>query len=134
MLRPVGQVGLSLTAFSERLRALPEGRGEGAAEVSRGAEAASVGDFGDAQGGVGGETLRLAPEFLSGDVTFACYDGDRVSYKPNPANRWNKLVEYKNDSATITADGILTAKAPGTVMVVIRTANLEKEIIPVCVA
>lgn len=81
-----------------------------------------------------GETLRLAPEFLSGDVTFACYDGDRVSYKPNPANRWNKLVEYKNDFATIAADGILTAKAPGTVMVVLRTANLEKEIIPVCVA
>lgn len=78
-----------------------------------------------------GETLRLVPEFLTGEITFDCYDGDRVSYKPNPANRWNKLVVYKNDFATIAADGILTAKAPGPVMVVMRTSSLEKELVPV---
>ena len=80
-----------------------------------------------------GETLKLEPEVLSGKVSFACYDGDSVTRLPNPKNRWNKLVAYKSDFATIASDGTLTAKAPGPVMVVLRTEGLEKELYPLII-
>ena len=70
---------------------------------------------------------------LTGPVTWACYDGDRVTYKRNPKNRYTSLVEYRNDYATIAPDGTLTALKPGSVMVLAMDAARNKEIFPVTV-
>lgn len=80
-----------------------------------------------------GERLKMSPEMLSGRLTFGCYDGDRISYKPNPNNRRNPLVSYKNEFATITETGVLVAHKPGPVMVVMRNEKFEKEMLPVLV-
>ena len=80
-----------------------------------------------------GETCSFAGTQLTGPITWACYDGDRVTYKPNPKNRYTSLVEYHNDYATIASDGTLTALKPGPVMVLAMDAARNKEIFPVTV-
>ena len=70
-----------------------------------------------------GATCAFASTQLTGPVTWACYDGDRVTYKPNPKNRYTSLVEYHNDYATIAPDGTLTALKPGPVMVLAMDAS-----------
>ncbi len=78
-----------------------------------------------------GATLKLTAPQLKGAITWGCYDADRVIYKPNPRNKYTSLISYANDCATIAADGTLTAKKAGEVMVVAMDANLNKEIFPV---
>ena len=80
-----------------------------------------------------GATCSFTSTQLTGPVTWACYDGDRVTYKPNPKNRYTSLVEYHNDYATVAADGTLTALKPGPVMVLAMDAARNKEIFPVTV-
>ena len=78
-----------------------------------------------------GGTLKLAAPLLSGEITWGCYDADRIVHTPNPKNRYNPFVTYMNDLATIAADGTLTAKKAGEVMVVAMDKDLNKEIFPV---
>lgn len=78
-----------------------------------------------------GGTLKLAAPTLSGAVTWGCYDADRIVHTPNPKSRYCPLISYVNDCATIAADGTLTAKKAGEVMVVAMDKDLNKEIFPV---
>ena len=80
-----------------------------------------------------GGTLRLEARMLSGPLTWGCYDADRISYSPNPKNRYNHLVSYHADLAEIASDGTLTAKKPGEVMVLAMDARLDKEVFPVVI-
>ena len=80
-----------------------------------------------------GDRLPFRATLVQDGVTFACYDGDGIQFKPNPNNRYNPFVEYKNEFATITSDGLLTAVRPGPVMVLARDGKLNKEIFPVTV-
>lgn len=80
-----------------------------------------------------GEKVAFTSNLLTGPITWACYDGDRVTYKPNPRNRYTRLVEYHNDYATVSPDGALTALKPGPVMVLAMDSALNKEIFPVTV-
>ena len=80
-----------------------------------------------------GGTLKLDARMLSGPLTWGCHDADRISYTPNPKNRYVPLVSYHNDVATIAPDGTLTAKKPGEAMVLAMDARLDKEIFPVVV-
>jgi hypothetical protein len=80
-----------------------------------------------------GSTFRFSAPNLSGALSWACYDGDRVTYKRNPKNRYTSLVEYHNDYATVASDGTLTALKPGPVMVLAMDAARNKEIFPVTV-
>lgn len=80
-----------------------------------------------------GETLRFEPSFFGGDTTFACYNGDRIGFRPNPGNRWNPFVVYGTDFAEISATGVLKARKPGLVMALAMDAHLNKEIFPVTV-
>jgi len=80
-----------------------------------------------------GRPLAFRAPLLEGPVTWGCYDAADVTYKPNPKNRYNPLVAYSNELATIAADGTLTALKPGEIMVVARDAKLNKEIFPVTI-
>ena len=80
-----------------------------------------------------GDTLKLDARMLSGPLTWGCYDADRITYTPNPRNRYVPLVSYHNDVATIAPDGTLTAKKPGEAMVLAMDSRLDKEIFPVVV-
>ena len=80
-----------------------------------------------------GGTLKLEARMLSGPLTWGCYDADRVTYSPNPKNRYVSLVSYHDDVAAIAPDGTLTAKKPGEAMVLAMDAKLDKEIFPVVV-
>ena len=80
-----------------------------------------------------GGTLKLEARMLSGPLTWGCYDADRITYSPNPKNRYVQLVSYHDDVATIAPDGTLTAKKPGEAMVLAMDARLDKEIFPVLV-
>lgn len=75
-----------------------------------------------------GETFR-ADGYAKGVKTrFACYDGDTVTFKPDPNNRWGSLIEYKNEFAEISADGVVTAKKPGPVVVLAMDGAWNKRI------
>ena len=80
-----------------------------------------------------GGTLKLEARMLSGPLTWGCHDADRITYTPNPKNRYVPLVSYHNDVATIAPDGRLTAKKPGEAMVLAMDARLDKEIFPIVV-
>lgn len=78
-----------------------------------------------------GETCRFAAPLLEGPLTWGCHDGERITYTPNPKNRYNPFVSYFNDCATISSDGTLAAKKAGDVMVIAMDRDLNKEIFPV---
>lgn len=80
-----------------------------------------------------GETVKFEPSQFKGPFSFACYNGDCVTFKPNPQNRWNPLVAYGTDFADISAEGVLTARKTGPVMVLAMDADRNKEIFPVTV-
>ena len=71
---------------------------------------------------------------LPGRITWGCYDADRVDNKPDPTNRWMKLAVYHNDVATISSDGVLSARKSGESVVVALAENGDKELFPVRVA
>jgi len=79
-----------------------------------------------------GATSRFATTL--GAVRWGCYDADRVSFKPDPDNRWNRLLEYHNDFATIDAQGVLTGRKAGESVVVALAPDGRKEMFPVTVA
>ena len=97
-------------------------------------------------GGGGNRTLNCRPiclplrethkftTSLSGTVSWGCYDADRVDNKPDPTSRWSKLAIYHNDVATISPDGVLTARKPGESVVLALAENGDKELFPVVVA
>lgn len=78
-----------------------------------------------------GERRRIVPKMLSGPITFGCYDGDRVTFRVNPKNRYQSFVEYGNDLATMSGSGEFVALKPGPSVVVMRNARLDKELLPV---
>ena len=71
-----------------------------------------------------GETRRFT---AAGSAKWACYDGDRLSFSPAPDNKWQKLYRYFDDVASISSDGILTAKRPGESVVLAIAPNGDKE-------
>lgn len=81
-----------------------------------------------------GGTLQLKTTCLTGDVRWLCHDGDRYTTKPNPESRWCPLIVTHEDFATVTDGGLLTAKAPGTVMAVAYLPDGTREIFPVVVS
>ena len=81
-----------------------------------------------------GESLRLRSAKWMGDVSWGCYDADRVIKRQNPANRYQSFCSYFNDVGEISSDGTFTAKKPGESVVLATAANGDKEIFPVAVA
>ena len=81
-----------------------------------------------------GGSLALKAPTLSGQVTWGCYDADRIKWLPNPKSEYCKLVDFLADYATISHDGTLRGVRPGEVVAVAMDANLNKEIWPVTVA
>ena len=80
-----------------------------------------------------GETVRLKAENVPTVKRWACYDGDRVTFKPHPKNRWNKIVEYHSDVARIDGEGVLTALKPGLTMTMAFAPDGSREIQPVSI-
>lgn len=80
-----------------------------------------------------GASLRLAAMKLSGEISWGCYDADRIVHTPNPKNKYNPLVSYVNDCATIDESGTLTLKKSGEIMVIAMDKNLNKEIFPIVI-
>ena len=78
-----------------------------------------------------GETVRFTTSL--GAVKWGCYDADRVSFRPDPDNKWNRLLEYHSDFATIDAQGVLTGRKPGESVVVALAPDGRKELFPVAV-
>ena len=76
-----------------------------------------------------GETSRFVTSLET--VRWGSYDADRVTFRPDPENRWNRLVEYHADVATIDAQGVLTGKTPGEAVVVALAPDGRKELFPV---
>ena len=76
-----------------------------------------------------GETYRFTTSL--GTVKWGSYDADRVTFKPDPENKWNRLVEYHADVATIDAQGVLTGRKPGESVVVALAPDGRKEMFPV---
>ena len=75
------------------------------------------------------ETYRFTTSL--GTVKWGSYDADRVTFKPDPENKWNRLVEYHADVATIDAQGVLTGRKPGESVVVALAPDGRKEMFPV---
>ncbi|HRR33086.1 MAG TPA: metallophosphoesterase [Kiritimatiellia bacterium] len=80
-----------------------------------------------------GELTTFQSDVIKDPLEWACYDGDRVTYKKNPANRYNDLVEYHNTFAEVTRDGRMTAHQPGPVMALCYGASGLREYFPVTV-
>lgn len=80
-----------------------------------------------------GESFRFSPRILKDAVKFGVYDCDRIGFKPNPANRYCRLVEYKNEFASVSADGTVCGRSAGEAMVVAMNDRFEKEILPVVI-
>ena len=69
-----------------------------------------------------------------GDVSWGCYDADRVTKRKNPKNKYQHFCDYFNDVAEISADGTFTAKKPGTSIVLATASNGDKELFAVSCA
>lgn len=82
---------------------------------------------------VGGRA-SLRPVCLKSVAKWACYDGDRVTFGPHPTNRWNKVVEYKSNFATIGRDGVLSAQNPGVTIVLAFDSDGHREVFPVSIS
>jgi len=80
-----------------------------------------------------GEPMRLKAAKRMGDVTWGCYDADRVSSRKNPANKYQRFYSYFNDVADISDDGVLTVKKPGESVVLATSASGDKEIFTVMI-
>lgn len=80
-----------------------------------------------------GQTKAFVAANLKGAISWGCYDADRVTYRPNPKDKWNKLVDYQTTFATMTRSGVMTAIKPGEVVVVAMDASYNREIYPVTV-
>lgn len=78
-----------------------------------------------------GQQISFAPTHVAGTLTWGCYDADRVEYVSVPGRKFQRNIKYFNTFATIAETGILTALAPGEVMVMARDTHLDKEIFPV---
>ena len=78
-----------------------------------------------------GDTVKLEAQLLSGPLTWGCHDADRITYSPNPKNRYVPLVSYHSDVAAVSPDGTLTAKRPGEAMALAMDARLDKEVFPI---
>ena len=81
-----------------------------------------------------GESLRLRSAKWMGDVSWGCYDADRVIKRQNPANRYQSFCSYFNDVGEISSDGTFTAKKPGESVVLATAVNGDKEMFPATVA
>ena len=66
-------------------------------------------------------------------ATWACYDADRLRTDPAPDNKWQKLRTYFDGVASISPDGVLTAKKPGESVVLAILPDGSKEFFAVTV-
>ena len=80
-----------------------------------------------------GVPLRIKAAKWMGDVSWGCYDADRVTKRRNPANKYQSFFSYFNDVADISADGTFTAKKLGESVVLATSANGDKEVFSVVV-
>ena len=65
---------------------------------------------------------------LSGRVTWGVYDAGRLSSRPDPENRYGRLYTYHDDIASISPEGVVTAKKPGESVVVAMDGGGDKEL------
>lgn len=80
-----------------------------------------------------GEPLRFKAAKWMGNVSWGCYDADRVAQTQNPKNKYQHFCSYFNDIAEISADGIFTAKRSGESVVLATASNGDKELFAVSV-
>ena len=78
-----------------------------------------------------GATVRMKTSL--GAVKWGCYDADRVDYRPDPDNKWGRLIEYRSNVAKIDAEGVLSAFNGGESVVVALASDGRKELFPVTV-
>ena len=76
-----------------------------------------------------GATCRFTTSL--GAVKWGSYDANRVTFKSDPENKWNRLIEYHTDVATIDAQGVLTGRKLGESIVVALAPDGRKEMFPV---
>jgi hypothetical protein len=80
-----------------------------------------------------GGSFRFSPCCLNGASKFGVYDCDKIKFKPNPASKYCKLIEYKNEFASVSPEGTVRGCKEGVAMVVAMNDFLEKEILPVVI-
>ena len=80
-----------------------------------------------------GARLQLHAANLPTARRWSCYDGDSVTFRPHPKNRWNKIVEYHSTVARVDDGGCMTALKPGVSMVMAFAPDGCREIIPVSI-
>ena len=82
----------------------------------------------DARRGKVGEPMRLKTTQLTGDVSWGCYDADRVTAKRNPANKYQSFYSYFNDVAAVSSEGVFVAKKTGESVILATASDGDKEI------
>ncbi len=80
-----------------------------------------------------GAVTTFKSDALKDPVEWFCYDGDTISFKKNPANRYNPFIEYHNTFADMARSGEMTAKKPGPVMALCYDVSGLREYFPVTV-
>lgn len=75
-----------------------------------------------------GAECVFKPTRLSGKVTWGVYDAGRLSSRPDPENRYGRLYTYHDDIASISPEGVVTAKKPGECVVVAMDGGGDKEL------
>lgn len=81
-----------------------------------------------------GSELKPEPLHLKDASKHGCYDCDKVEFKPNPANKYTSLIEYKSEFASVSDAGVIKCARKGEVMVVAMNRMFAKEIFPVTIS
>ncbi len=78
-----------------------------------------------------GGARQVTPVHVKNHLKFRCYDCDKVEFKPNPANKYCSLVEYKSEFASVDDSGVVKGLRPGEALVLAMDDGFNKEIFPV---
>jgi len=81
-----------------------------------------------------GKTRVFATDLLKGQVTWFCYDADKVDDIKHPTSPWTMIAKPRQTCAKISPDGTLTALKAGEVMVFARQPDGTQELFPVTIA
>lgn len=77
-----------------------------------------------------GEHVQMSASRLKGPIRWGCYDADRLTVSRASSGSHGKTVAYHQTYAEISDAGVLTALAPGEVVVVAMDENYNREMFP----
>lgn len=84
----------------------------------------------DSLGSKVGERVRLGAAKWMGDVSWGCYDANRVKARRDPANKYQCFFDYFNEVAEVSPAGEFVAKKAGESVVLATAASGDKELFP----